>query len=141
MFLKKKRKELTDQLAVYQERGAPRWGAPHCDLNAVISISGFEGEGLLGNVSISGCSMESVTYVALMPTEVYEVKITTGPEDVMPPIVLRFKLSWTKCSEEIFRAGFSIEDNKKNPQLKRYVDLLRTRGVVPDYGNKKMDKD
>jgi hypothetical protein len=130
MVFTKKKEELSDQLAVYQERKDPRFW-----LNAGIAIEGFEGEGQLGNVSVSGCYLASVTYVAFMPDEVYQAKIIPGPEDAIKPFSLKLKLNWTKSSETLFEAGLSIEDGESNSQLKRYVELLRVRGVAPDYGN------
>ena len=135
MFFLKKKDEVSDQLATYQKREAPRWGAPQYELDVGISIAGFEGEGQLGNVSISGCSMKSVTYVSMIPSEKYKVKIIPGSEDKMEPFNLQLKLSWTKSSENIFLAGFALEGNEGSSYLKKYIELLRSRGVVPDYGN------
>ena len=132
MFFKKKKEELSDQLAVFQERKAPRWGAPQVTLSAGISIEGFDGEGLVGNVSVSGCSIQSVTYVNIAPNKVYHVRITPGSDDMMDPFDLKLKLSWAKSSETLFQAGFSLEND--GPQLKRFVEMLRARGVPPDYG-------
>jgi len=135
MFFKKKNEELSDQLAVFQKREAPRWGAPQYELDAGISIEGFDGEGQLGNVSISGCSMKSVTYVNIVPNEIYHVKIIPGKEDKMRPFSLKLKLSWTKSSETVFLAGFSLEDGDSNAELESYVRILSARGILPDYGN------
>ena len=147
MFFKKKKEVLSDQLATYHERGAPRWGAPQHDLDAGISIAGFEGEGQIGNVSISGCCMKSITYVHITPNEIYQAKIIPGAGDNMAPFSLKLKLSWTKSSETIFLAGFALEGSgasggsgastecEGSSQLKRYVELLSSRGFSPDYGN------
>ena len=135
MFFKKKKEELSDQLATYQERGAPRYGSLQIDLSAGVSIDGFEGEGQLGNISVTGCCMKSVTYINIKPDEVYKVKILPGKEDKMDPFVLKLKLSWTKSSETVFLAGFSLDSSESSSQLKRYVDVLRARGLDPDYGN------
>ena len=135
MFFKKKKEELSDQLATYQERGTPRWGASQIGLSAGVTIDGFDGEGQLGNISASGCCMKSVTYINIKPDEVYKVKILPGKEDKMEPFVLKMKLSWTKSSEAVFLAGFSLESDENSNQLKRYVDVLRARGLEPDYGN------
>ena len=134
MFFKKKEEELSDQLAVYQEREAPRWGVPKSKLKAGVSIEGFEGEGLLGNVSILGCSMESVTYAALTPTETYQVTIIPAADENMQPFSLKLRLNWIKSSETLFQAGFSLDDGQINTQLKRYTELLKARGLPPDYG-------
>jgi len=134
MFFNKNKEEVTDQLSVYQERGAPRWGAPSADLDAGVSISGFEGEGQLGNVSITGCSIKSVTYAAIKPDETYQIRIMPGKEDKLEPFSIDMKLSWTKCSEDFFLAGFSTE---KNSMLKKYTDILKARGYPPEYGNMK----
>ena len=131
---KKKKEELSDQLAVYRQRQDPRWGSPTAALDASISIEGFEGEARLGNVSVSGCNMESVTYVAIKPDEVYQVKIMPGAEENMTPFNLRLKLSWTKSNENLFQAGFSLEDGCDDSKLRRYVEVLRSRGIQPDYG-------
>jgi len=135
MFFKKKKEELTDQLATYKKRGSPRWGTPKCDLDAGISIAGFEGEGQLGNVSVTGCNLKSVTYVNMTPNEVYDVTILPGKEDNLKPFRLKLKLSWTKSSETVFYAGFSLEGNEGSSNLKQYAEILRSRGIEPDYGN------
>jgi len=136
MFFKKKEKsELTDQFALYQERKSPRHGSPQYDIDTGITVTGFEGEGQLGNVSVSGCSMKSVTYIAIKPDEVYQLNIIPGKEYDMKPFSLRLKLSWTKSSENIFLAGFSLKEGEKNSSLEQYVNILRSRGIEPDYGN------
>ena len=137
MFTKKNKDELTDQLAVFQERKAPRWGAPQVDLDAGISLAGYEGEGQLGNISASGCSMKSVTYVSIIPDNVYQARIIPGKNDKILPFSLNLRLSWTKSSEKIFLAGFALEDEEGKTQLKKYVEILRSRGIEPDYGNMK----
>ena len=132
MLFKKKEEELSDQFAVYQEREAPRFEA-----KAGITIEGFEGEGLLSNISTIGCSMESVTYVAITPDKVYQIKIIPAAGENIKPFSLRLKLNWTKSSEMLFHAGFSLEDGQSNPQLKQYVELLQAHGVKPAYGEMK----
>ena len=132
MLLGKKKQELSDQHEVNIEREAPRF-----ELKAGISIDGYEGEGLLGNVSVSGCYLGSVTYVALKPGEVYQAKIIPDAGDNIEPFSLTLRLSWTRSSETLFHAGFSLEKNQSNTFLKRYVELLQKRGVKPDYGKKK----
>ena len=135
MIFKKKRNELSDQQAAYLERGAPRWGGPPNNLAAGITIAGYEGEGQIGNVSVSGCSMRSVTYVSIVPGQIYDAKIIPGPGDNMGIFSLKLKLSWTKSSETLFLAGFALEGSEGSSQLKSYVELLRSRGLTPDYGN------
>ena len=135
MFFKKNKEELSDQLVTFRERESPRWGTPNFDLNAGLTIDGFEGEGQLGNVSVSGCSMKSVTYINITPNEVYSVKIIPGKDDNMMPFSLKMKLNWTKCSETVFQAGFSLDEGQVNVQLESYVGILRSRGILPDYGN------
>jgi len=135
MFFKKKKEELDDQFTVFKERGSPRWGSPQFMLNAGISIDGYEGEGQLGNVSITGCSMHSGTYVNITPNNIYKVNIIPEAEDNMAPFSLTFKLNWTKSSETLFLAGFSLIDGESNSQLKRYSEQLHSRGLAPDYGN------
>ena len=137
MLIKKKNEELTDQLAVFKERQSPRWGAPQADLDIGIKITGYEGEGQVGNLSISGCSLKSVTYVNMAPDQIYQAKILPGRDDKMEPFNIKLKLNWTKSSETIFIAGFSLEGSDGKEQLKNYVELLRSRGIAPDYGNMK----
>jgi len=135
MFFKKKKEELTDQLATYQTREAPRWGSPLRELDAGITINGYEGEGQLGNISVSGCSLKSVTYINIKPDEIYQVKIIPGGADKMAPFNLKLKLSWTKSSENVFLAGFSLAGTEGSSHLNQYIELLRSRGIEPDYGN------
>ena len=136
MFFKKKGEELSDQLAVYKERESPRF-AP---AKAGITIEGIEGEGLAGNISISGCSMESITYANIMPNQVYKVMIIPDKDEGIDPFGLALKLNWTKSSEMLFQAGFSVDPGQNCAQLKRYVDHLQTHGIKPDYGNMGLDR-
>ena len=135
MFFKKKKDELGDQLAEFREREAPRWGAPNYELDAGITIDGFDGEGQLGNISVSGCSLKSVTYINITPDEVYNIRIIPGKEEKMTPFSLKMKLNWTKCSEAVFLAGFSLMEGQNNAMLESYVEVLKLRGLIPDYGN------
>ena len=139
MFFKKKKEELSDQLAVYQQRKAPRLGTPKNNIDGGITITGFHGEGQIGNVSTTGCSMKSVTYVNIQPEKIYQVRIIPGKEDKIEPFNLRLKLSWTKSSETIFQAGFSLEGSDGSSHLKRYCEQLRSRGFELDYGNMRPD--
>ena len=134
MFFRKKEEELSDQFAAYQERGAPRWGAPEYTLDAGMVIEGFEGEGQVGNISTIGCSLKSVTYIAITPDQIYQVKILPDAGEKMEPFGLKLKVNWTKSSETLFQAGFSLERGQEDANLKRYTDLLKARGVQPDYG-------
>jgi len=137
MFFKKKKEELTDQLASFQERKSPRLGTPKYDIDCGITIAGFEGEGQIGNVSVTGCSLKSVTFINIVPNKVYQAKIIPGKNDKMEPFDLKLKLNWTKSSEAVFQAGFSLEGGDGSFQLKRYIDQLRSRGIELDYGNMK----
>jgi hypothetical protein len=132
MFFRKKKGEyLSDQQAVYRKRGAPRYS-----LNAGIEVEGFEGEGSLKNISISGCCMESSTYVSIKPDEVYKVIIKPDTSDNMEPFSYKVKATWTKSSETLFQAGFTLENSQNNTQMKEYVEILNSHGVKPDYGTK-----
>ncbi|MCL2181304.1 MAG: PilZ domain-containing protein [Treponema sp.] len=135
MFFKKKKDELNDQLAVYRERQSARWGKPKYNIDAGITISGFEGEGQVGNVSLTGCSMMSVTYINIIPGEVYKLKFIPAQKDNMKPFNLSMKLNWIKSSETLFLAGFELEGATGGEHLKQYVEILRSYGIEPDYGN------
>jgi len=130
MFFKKKKEGLTDQLAVYREREAPRYNSP-----AGIAIEGFEGEGKLSNISIHGCCLESITYVSITPNKEYRIKITPCPQDDLKPFSLNLVLNWTRSSEMLFQAGFSLKEGQTSSDMKRYVASLHDRGVKPNYGN------
>jgi hypothetical protein len=130
MTLKKKHEELGDQFAVYREREAPRFAA-----NGGISIEGFEGEGLLKNISFSGCCLESVTYAALVPNQAYKVRINPGADVNLNPFTLNLTVNWTRSSEMSFEAGFSLEPGQKDHYLEQYAGQLQTQGIQPEYGN------
>ena len=136
MFLRKKEEELTDQFTVYKERDMPRFAA-----NAGISVQGFEGEGLLKNVSSTGCCMESVTYVAIKPDEVYQVKINPDSgEKKNESFALELTVTWTKSCETSFEAGFHLGPGQTGAVLNRYTELLQSRGIQPEYGRVKEGK-
>ena len=129
LFRKKKKDVLSDQQAVYRKRGAPRYL-----LNAGITVEGFEGEGSVKNISISGCCMESSTYVAIKPDEVYKIIINPDSGENMKPFSYKVRATWTKSSEALFQAGFTLENPQDNAQMKQYVEILNSNGSEPDYG-------
>jgi len=131
MFFRKKEEELTDQFTTYKERDMPRFAT-----NAEISVKGFEGEGLLKNVSSTGCCMESVTYVAVKPAEVHQVSINPDSGDKKNgSFTLELTVSWTRSSETSFEAGFHLGAGQTGALLKQYTETLKSRGVSPEYGN------
>ena len=132
MLFGKKKENLSDQQAMFQKRKVPRYA-----LTADASIEGFEGEGVLENICVSGCCLQSATYVSLIPDEVYKVTILPGPGETIKPFTSQLKVSWTKSSEMLFQAGFSLDSGQSSHQLEQYVDILKSRGVQPDYGNMK----
>ena len=126
----KKEEELSDQLAVYHERETPRYA-----IKAGIAINGFEGEGKLDNISVSGCRLESVTYAALIQDQVYQAKIIPDSEERIAPFDIKLKLNWTKSSETLFQAGFTVENSQNNTLLNQCIEQLKANGIKPDYGN------
>ena len=130
MTLGKTKEELSDQQVAFQKRKAPRYA-----LNATVIVDGFDGEGELENISSSGCRMDSSTYVSLIPDEVYHVTITPSPSDNIKPFHLKLKATWVKSSELLFQAGFTLESGYHNAEMERYVKLLNSKGIPPDYGN------
>jgi len=121
---------LSDQQEVFQERKSPRYS-----LNAGITIEGFDGEGKIENISNAGCCMESATYVSIIPDTVYLVTIIPAKNENLRPFSQKLKASWTKSSEKLFQAGFSLAEGQSNDQLDKYVQLLGSRGAIPNYGN------
>lgn len=130
MLFGKKKENLSDQQAVYQKRKDPRYVS-----NARISIEGFEGEGTLENISTSGCHMESSTYVSITPDEIYLVNIIPHKDENIKPFTQKLKATWTKSSEKLFQAGFSLYEGQSSTQMEQYTKLLNSRGVQPDFGN------
>ena len=130
MAANKKNETLSDQQAVYHKRKAPRYA-----LKAGININGFEGEGMLGNISASGCLMESSTYVSITPDDLYQVTIKPDEGENIKPFSQKLKASWTKSSEMLFQAGFTVDSGQTSLQMEQYTEMLKLHGVNPDYGN------
>ncbi|MDR2096343.1 MAG: PilZ domain-containing protein [Treponema sp.] len=121
MFFRKK-KEIDDQFSSYQNRETLRY-----DTDAGITIDGFEGEGLLKNISVPGLCLESVTYVEITPKERYKIKIIPTPLAHIEPFEVRAEANWIKSSELAFEAGFSIIEpsQDKTSSIKRYIEFLK----------------
>jgi hypothetical protein len=103
MFFKKKEKKIDDRISSYQNRENTRY-----DTQAGFVIEGFEGEGLLKNISLPGLCLESVTYVGLIPKEQYNIKIIPEPLSHLDLFGVKAEVNWIKSTEFSFEAGFTI---------------------------------
>jgi hypothetical protein len=122
MFFKKKEKKIDDQFSSYQNRENPRY-----DTLADFVVEGFEGEGLLKNISLPGLCLESATYVALAPKERYNIKIIPETLSHVGPFGVRAEVNWIKSTELSFEAGFSIIEpyQDKSSPIGRYIEFLK----------------
>ncbi|MDR1904797.1 MAG: PilZ domain-containing protein [Treponema sp.] len=122
MFFNKKEKKIDDQFSSYQDREKSRYNT-----QAGFMVEGFEGEGLLKNVSIPGLCLESVTYVSVTPKEQYKIKIIPEPISHIESFELRAEVNWVRSTELSFEAGFSIinPSQDKTSPIRRYVEFLK----------------
>jgi hypothetical protein len=121
MFFKKKEKKIDDQFSSYQNREHTRY-----DTQAGFEVEGFEGEGLLKNISFPGLCLESITYVALTPKEQYNIKIIPEPLSHIEPFEVKAEVNWIKSTELSFEAGFSIIESGQDTSspVRRYIEFL-----------------
>jgi hypothetical protein len=103
--------------------------APRYDSWANVSISGFEGEALLRNINLGGFCLESRTYVAISPGDVYTMHI--APEAPGEKgFSLQVQVRWVRCTEHNFYAGFAVSEQPKDRALEKYVDYLKSRAAA-----------
>jgi hypothetical protein len=125
-----KKDEALKSQNVSHEQKIPRYAT-----NAGITIEGFDGEGKISNIGISGCCIQSVTYVSVVPDVVYQAKIIPEAGDRTDPFGIKLLLEWTKSRENLFEAGFKLAPDQNDSKLRQYVERLQSRGVPPDYGD------
>jgi hypothetical protein len=87
----------------------------------------FDGEILLKDISVTGCGVESTTFIDLKPDCRYKMEIVPEKAANIGPFEIVVELQWTRKSGYSFEAGFSITESPKGKHFQRYVDYLSWR--------------
>src|SRR5215471_16318287 len=91
----------------------------------ISKVSG--GEGLLKNISITGCCVECTGMVKVQPLAQYQLMIKPEKESHIGPFELLAECKWVRHDGHATELGFSIIASPKGKQFQHYVDYLAYR--------------
>ena len=84
-------------------------------------------EGLLKDLSITGCRIELSDYKEVKQHTQYKLKIIPEATSEVEPFLLSVESRWIGTEVDYYEFGFSINEPPKGKQFKRYVDYLSWR--------------
>ncbi|MDR3337897.1 MAG: hypothetical protein LBT16_11920 [Treponema sp.] len=91
---------------------------------ARVAINGFEGQGLLRNVSSGGFCMESKTFAGLDVGSSYTIQIIPEASAGINRIDdLTVEVRWARTSPEKFAVGFQVLQSSRS--FEKYVEYIR----------------
>jgi len=85
------------------------------------------GEGLLKNISITGCCVECAGKVDLAPVSQYQLMIKPEKESHIGVFELTVDCKWVRSDGSVTELGFGIIASPKGKQFQHYVDYLAYR--------------
>jgi len=85
------------------------------------------GEGLLKNISITGCCVKCDGMVNIQPPAQYELMIKPEKESHIGAFELLVECKWDRDDGHGTELGFSIIASPKGKQFQHYVDYLAYR--------------
>ena len=85
------------------------------------------GEGLLKNISITGCCVECAGTVNMQPTAEYQLLIKPEKDSHIGAFDLMVDCKWVRNDGHGTELGFSIIASPKGKQFQFYVDYLAYR--------------
>jgi len=85
------------------------------------------GEGLLKNISITGCCVEYTDTVDIQPLVQYQLMIKPEKEAHIGAFELTVECKWVRNDSQGIELGFVIIASPKGKQFQYYVDYLAYR--------------
>jgi hypothetical protein len=120
LFLKRKKKD--SELKAVKFHTAER--KTRYTTLARIGVNGFEGQGILRNVSSGGFCMESKTFADLDVGSSYSIQIIPeGSTGINRIDDLSVEIRWIRTSPEKFAVGFQVL--QPNRSFEKYVEYLK----------------
>ena len=105
------------------DRKSPRYRSM-----AHAQIPGISGdEGLLKNISITGCCIECAGMTEIQPDTQYRLTIKPEREAHIGSFELQVECKWVRNDGSTVELGFSVIASPKGKKLFRYVDYLAFR--------------
>jgi hypothetical protein len=89
------------------------------------SIPGiFEGDAILKDISITGCSIEYTVQVDVKPNTKYTIQIFPEGASGIGQFDILTECRWFRGAGNSYEIGFMIIESPKGKQFQRYVDYL-----------------
>ncbi|MDR1866737.1 MAG: PilZ domain-containing protein [Treponema sp.] len=95
---------------------------------AQVTVDGFSGYAVLNDMSPTGFSITSKTYVALIPQEHYMMCIIPEPQANLESFELEVEVRWVQSEETTFHAGLAIVYAPNESIVQHYIDYLKLHG-------------
>jgi len=84
-------------------------------------------DGLLKNISITGCCVECTGKIGVQPVAQYQLMVKPEKESHIGPFELQVECKWVRNDGPSTELGFSIIASPKGKQFQHYVDYLAYR--------------
>jgi len=91
----------------------------------ILKVSG--GDGLLKNISITGCCVECIGMVDIKPTAQCQLMVKPEKDSHIGAFELAAECKWIRSDDQGTELGFSIIASPKGKQFQYYVDYLAYR--------------
>jgi hypothetical protein len=90
----------------------------------------LEGDALLKDISITGCSIESTAFADIQTNTPYMLEVKPEAASKIAKFELSVEVRWLKTSGDSYEAGFMVTASPKGKQFERYVDYLAWRSAT-----------
>jgi hypothetical protein len=87
----------------------------------------FAGDGLLKDISVTGCRVESTMHPDIAAAQRYTIKIIPEKNSKIGPFELVTECKWIHAKDYVCDIGFDVIESPKGKAFQRYVDYLSWR--------------
>ncbi|MDR2535749.1 MAG: PilZ domain-containing protein [Treponema sp.] len=87
----------------------------------------FNGDALLKDISVTGCCVECMSRVNILPDTQYTIQVIPEPDSQIGKFEVLAQSRWIHAREDACEIGLIILESPKGKQFQRYVDYLAWR--------------
>jgi hypothetical protein len=87
----------------------------------------FNGEAILKDISITGCSIESTMFIDIKPGAQFSMEVICESASKIENFDIRIETKWVRKGDSSCEIGFAIIASPVGKQFQNYVDYLSFR--------------